>query len=166
MENQQDDIRPWLRIVDEGLSSEALMLQVQQRVEQRRKESGVLQIAYPKYGYVSEYPEPPSDRRLASNPNLYYYLKQVNLGPGSRIEPILTPSPSTEVPVIGRIWKRVRAEFHNLILFYVNRSIGDQNLYQINVISTLNELTRVTQIQQAEIDALRDELRRALTSNH
>jgi len=54
----------------------------------------------------------------------------------------------------------VRAQFHQLVLFYVNRSVSDQSQLNINVVSVLNELTRVSQVQQEEIDALRAEVQR------
>ena len=49
---------------------------------------------------------------------------------------------------------------HNLVLFYVNRSIRDQSQINVNLVSALNELTRTVQAQQDEIEQLRAEVRR------
>jgi hypothetical protein len=64
------------------------------------------------------------------------------------------------MPVVGRIWQTIRGEMHNLVLFYVNRSVRDQSQLNVNLVSALNELTRVVQAQQAEIESLRAELHR------
>jgi hypothetical protein len=100
----------------------------------------------------------PLEKRVS--PHLYYYLEQANKMPPPAVEPQLAPSPATRTPILGRLWQRIRGEMHNLILFYVNKSVRDQNRVNASLISTLNELTRVIQDQQAEIDALRDEVRR------
>ncbi len=155
---QQPEDRLWLQIHDKKIDSEALVTEVERRVEERRAELGVSHIVFPTFGHISTYPEPPLDE-APYNPNLYYYLKQANRESSSGVEPVLVPSPATRVPILGRLWQLVRAEFHQLVLFYVNKSVSEQNKLNINVISTLNELTRVTQLQQAEIDKLRAELR-------
>ncbi|MCA9866228.1 MAG: hypothetical protein KC410_07055 [Anaerolineales bacterium] len=156
---KKTDQQPWLRIHDEKISSEALVAEVQQRVEQRRTELGVTRVLFPRFGHMSSYPEPPVESGVY-NPDLYHYLKQANRKPTPQLEPLLVPSPSTRVPILGRLWGMVRAQFHQLVLFYVNRSVSDQSQLNINVVSVLNELTRVSQVQQEEIDALRAEVQR------
>ncbi|MBP6016564.1 MAG: hypothetical protein KA586_07570 [Candidatus Promineofilum sp.] len=153
------DEQPWLRIQDEQISSEALVAEVQRRVDQRRAELGVTRVLFPKFGHMSSYPEPPVESGVY-NPDLYHYLKQANRKSTPQLEPLLVPSPSTRVPVFGRLWGMVRAQFHQLVLFYVNRSVSDQSQLNINVVSVLNELTRVSQVQQEEIDDLRAEVQR------
>ncbi len=80
--------------------------------------------------------------------------------PPASVEPLLAPSPATRAPVVGGLWRKIRAEMHNLVLFYVNKSVREQSRTNANLVSTLNELTRVIQDQQAEIDALRAEIQR------
>lgn len=151
--------KPWLEIHDEEFTSEALVAEVAKRVAARRAELGPVNLIFPTFGHISTYPEPPPGGR-AYNPNLYYYLKQANQAPSPSVEPVLAPSPATRVPVLGRLWQLIRGEMHNLILFYVNRLAGDQNRLNIDLVSTLNELTREVQAQQAEIERLREELER------
>jgi hypothetical protein len=124
----------------------------------RRAELGPVNLVFPTFGHVSTFPEPPVGGGL--NPQLYYYLKQANETPSAAVEPLLAPSPATRTPVLGRLWGRIRGEMHNLVLFYVNRAVRDQNRLNVNLISALNELTRVVQAQQAEIESLRAEIRR------
>ena len=153
------DNSPWLVIHDEHITSEALATEVERRVAERRARLGPVDLIFPTFGHISTFPEPPAGSRM--NPHLYYYLKQDNHSTAEAVEPVLAPSPATQLPVVGRFWSRIRGQVHSLVLFYVNRAVRDQSRLNVDLISALNELTRVVQEQQAEIDALRDEARRA-----
>lgn len=157
-EARQSNDTPWIVIHDEQITSEELVREVELRVAQRRAQLGEANLVFPTFGHVSTFPDPPPGGRV--NPHLYYYLKQANRTPSPAVEPILAPSPATRMPVIGRLWQQIRGEVHNLVLFYVNRAVRDQNQLNVNLISALNEMTRVVQSQQAEIDELRAEVRR------
>ena len=50
---KKTDQQPWLRIHDEKISSEALVAEVQQRVEQRRTELGVTRVLFPRFGQAN-----------------------------------------------------------------------------------------------------------------
>ncbi len=153
------DDSPWLVIHDEHITSEALAREVARRVAERRAQLGPVDLIFPTFGHVSTIPEPPTGSRI--NPQLYYYLKQANHSPAAAVEPVLAPSPATQLPVVGRLWGRVRGQVHSLVLFYVNRAVRDQSRLNVELISALNEMTRALQEQQAEIDALRAGARRA-----
>jgi hypothetical protein len=150
---------PWITIHDEVVTSEELVIEVERRVAQRRAQLGRVNLVFPTFGHISTFPEPTEEDNLAG-PQLYYYLKQANQTELPAVDLALAPSPATRMPVIGRLWGTIRREMHNLVLFYVNRSVRDQNQLNVNLISTLNELTRVVQKQRAELESLRDELRR------
>jgi hypothetical protein len=151
--------QPWIVIHDEVWTSEALVAEVEKRAAARRAELGPVNLVFPTFGHISTYPEPTATGDTF-NPNLYYYLKQANQARSPSVEPILAPSPATRVPVLGRLWQLIRSEMHNLILFYVNRAVSEQNRLNIDLISTLNELTRENQAQQARVDELQAELQR------
>ena len=153
------DDSPWLVIHDEEFTSEALVAEVERRVADRRARMGPVDLIFPTFGHVSTFPEPPVGSRI--NPQLYYYLKQANHSPAAAVEPVLAPSPATQLPVVGRLWGRIRGQVHSLVLFYVNRAVRDQSRLNVDLISALNELTRAVQEQQVEIDTLRAETRRA-----
>lgn len=158
MESQHAADSPWIVIHDEQVTSEELVHQVEERVARRRAELGVVEVVFPTFGYVSFYPDVPLEKRVS--PHLFYYLEQANRTPPASVEPVLAPSPATRAPVVGGLWQRIRGEMHNLVLFYVNKSVREQSRTNANLVSTLNELTRVIQDQQAEIDALRAEIQR------
>lgn len=158
MESQHAADSPWIVIHDEQVTSEELVHQVEERVARRRAELGVVEVVFPTFGYVSSYPDVPLEKRVS--PHLFYYLEQANRTPPASVEPVLAPSPATRAPVVGGLWQRIRGEMHNLVLFYVNKSVREQSRTNANLVSTLNELTRVIQDQQAEIDALRAEIQR------
>lgn len=155
-QNLRSPDQPWLEIHDDHITSDALVAEIERRVAARRAELGPVNLIFPTFGHISTYPEPPAG--YAYNPNLYYYLKQANQSPPPSVAPVLAPSPATRVPILGRMWQLIRGEMHNLILFYVNRTAGDQSRLNIDLISTLNELTRELQAQQIEIQRLRAEL--------
>lgn len=154
----ESEKQAWLEIHDSEVTAEALMAEVERRVAQRRAELGVVQPVFPTFGFVSEYPEPPQDGR-AYNPNLYHHLRQANQTAPPETAPVLAASPATRVPLLGRLWGLVRAQFHELILFYVNRPVRHGVQLNNHLISVLNELTRQVAAQQEEIESLRAELR-------
>jgi polyhydroxyalkanoate synthesis regulator phasin len=75
------------------------------------------------------------------------------------VQLLLAPSPATRVPIFGKLWQTVRGQFHELILFYVNRAVSHEIKLDNHIISALNELTRIIQEQQQEIDALHEQIR-------
>jgi hypothetical protein len=148
----------WIEVHDEQFTSEALAAELERRVAARRAELGSVDLILPTFGRISTFPEPPAGR--VYDANLYYHLKQANQARPAVLEPLLAPSPATRLPVLGRLWGLIRGEMHQLILFYVNRAASSQNRLNTDVVSTLNELTRLCQVQGAEIERLRDELQR------
>lgn len=146
----------WIAITDSEWTAERLTAEIDARAAQTTAERGAISLLLPSFGYLSEYPVP-EGRPL--NPALYHHLKLANELPPPDTEPLLVESPATRVPVLGRLWQTVRAQFHGLILFYVNRAVSHETQLNNHLISTLNELTRTAAAQQAEIDALRDQLR-------
>jgi hypothetical protein len=55
------------------------------------------------------------------------------------IQPSLTPS---HLPLIGGIWQKVRAEAHDLVVFYVNRLAGLQAVFNREIVTALSGLIR------------------------
>jgi hypothetical protein len=56
-----------------------------------------------------------------------------------QVKPFLTPS---HLPVIGGLWQKVRAEAHDLVVFYVNRLAGLQAVFNREIVTTLSGLIR------------------------
>ena len=55
------------------------------------------------------------------------------------VAPFLTPS---RLPAVGGLWQRVRAAFHGLVIFYVNRLAEAQMRFNAHVVRVLNEIVR------------------------
>jgi hypothetical protein len=146
-----------IEIHDPEIDPQAIMEEIRRRIRQRRAELGYDQRAFPAFGAAVVMPEPPAD--IAHAPNLYHHLRLANrLYAEVETGPVLAVSPATRLPVVGRLWQLIRAQAHNLVLFYVNRAVGHQvgvNRYLVNV---LNELTTLSQEQQRSIGALEAEL--------
>lgn len=146
----------WLEIHDSEISSDELVDEIERRVQLRREALGRVRLAFPSFGTMSPFPEPPSDRQY--NPNLYHHLRRANEMEPPLTAPVLVDSPATQLPVFGRFWRMIRGQVHELILFYVNRFVGYESKMNSHIISSINELTRIVQVQQEEIQSLRDEL--------
>jgi hypothetical protein len=143
-------------IHDPEVDIDDIMAQIRRRVEERRKAYGHDRQVFPTFG-VATCPSEPEDED--HDATLYQHLRLANETYAAReTASSLTPSPSTRVPVLGRLWELVRSQAHSLVLFYVNRSITDQVNVDRHIISALNRLTAQMQEQQQEIEALRREL--------
>ena len=155
--NKEDqEKRTWVEIYDPEMRDEQLAAQIAERVQRRQVVSGQVQLHLPTYGFVSDMPEP--GLSPAYPPNLYHNLKQVNRIKPPETTAVLISSPATRLPILGFLWRLIRREAHNLILFYVNRAVSHNVRVNNHMVSILNELTRLTEAQQSEIKHLRAEL--------
>ncbi|MGH2541885.1 MAG: hypothetical protein ACRDIB_03755 [Ardenticatenaceae bacterium] len=145
-----------IEIRDPAIDPAAIMAEIRERVQQRRKEQGYDQRTFPSFGLV-QCPEPPADRPY--DHDLYYYLRLANESyAGSETAVNLAPSPATQMPVVGPLWKKIRREVHNLVLFYVNRSVAHQVNVNRQLVSVVNRLTALAEEQQRSIEALQAEI--------
>jgi hypothetical protein len=55
------------------------------------------------------------------------------------VQPFLTPA---SAPIVGRLWQRVRASAHQLVVYYVNRHAGAQVQFNREITSGLRELVQ------------------------
>jgi hypothetical protein len=139
------------------IDTAALMTQIRERMRQRRIELGVDNRAFPSYD-VTSCPTEPDD--IPYDANLYHHLRLANeLYAEADTEPALPPSPLSRVPLIGRLWQRVRPSLHVLILFYVNRALAQQVTVNRHMVSVLNQLTEQLQAQQRTIAVLQSEIK-------
>jgi hypothetical protein len=96
---------------------------------------------------------------------LYYHLHQLNEMETAETAPILVPSPSTRLPLLGSLWQFIRGAAHGLVLFYVNRYIAHNAIFHNHLINILNEQTRLLQRQQEEIERLHGEVQKLEREN-
>jgi len=148
------DNSTWLKITDTEMTSAELVAEVERRVWQRRQTLGQINPQFPAFGIL-----PPIPEIELNNPALEHNLRQLNQMDPPPMTPVLAASPATRIPLLGNLWQLVRRQFHELVLFYVNRAASHETKVDTHIISTLNELTRVIQAQQEEIERLRDEVR-------
>ncbi len=76
------------------------------------------------------------------------------------VQPVLTPQ---RLPVVGGLWRRVRAAAHQLVVFYVNRLAGAQAAFNREITGALAALVEdldrhPPHAVEAEIVALRAEV--------
>ncbi len=147
----------WITIHDNDWTIARTTSEVSQRAEERVAQLGSITVTFPTFGELSELPEPPQSQPY--NANLYHHLRLINDMPPPDTTAVLKDSPATRTPFLGGIWNRIRGQFHELILFYVNRSVRQQTQLNNELINTLHELTRTIELQQEEIWRLREQLR-------
>ena len=70
------------------------------------------------------------------------------------ITPVLADSPATRLPVLGWLWRRIRAQAHQLVLFYVNRQAAQAAQINQELLAALTELMQIVAAQQAVISEL------------
>lgn len=75
-------------------------------------------------------------------------------------EPHLAPSSATALPIVGRLWGAIRGQMHQLVLFYVNRSVNQQLRVNHHLVEMVNHLSK-TAVEQAKlIEDLKQEIDR------
>jgi hypothetical protein len=153
----------WLEIHDEEFTAVSLQQQIETNLTKRRQEHGRVTIQFPTFGYIAAMPQPPSPQYA---PNLYHHLNQLNQMALPDVSAELVPTASTRLPIIGRLWQIVRGQFHNLILFYVNRSSAYNQQSYNHVTNVLNELTRLVQEQRQMIEELETAVQSLQNYNH
>jgi len=146
----------WIEIHDPEISSANLVREVAARARRRRAEQGPVEIDFPPFGAAAPVPDAETTRDDVTR--LHYFLRQLEQLPPPETQPELAPSPATRLPVLGRLWQLARREAHNLVLFYVNRSVAHNAAANRQLSNALNEVAALVQAQQAEIERLREEL--------
>ena len=147
----------WLEIDDPEIDPAEIVEWIRSRIDQRREALGEPRDDFPTFGAAAYPGEPEGEFDV----DLYYHLRQANeaypqVGVGSD----LVPSPVSRLPLVGRLWARVRTEAHNLVLFYLNKLAGQQAAVNRHLVSALNRLVIQVEAQEAELGRLRDEVER------
>lgn len=151
--NVPDDL---VEIGDPDIDTQKILTEIRDKIDRRRKDLGYERMSFPSFGGVV-FPGRPND--IPYDPDLYHHLELVNkLYTNVETQPALEPSPALRLPVVGQLWQLIRQEAHNLVLFYVNRSINHEIAVHRHVISVLNKLTAENQMQQRVILELTDEV--------
>ncbi len=145
-----------IEIQDPEIDPAQIVEQIRERIRRRREELGYPRQRFPIFG-AAAYPGEPEGEDYDAD--LYYYLRKANdLYYQIGVEAELMPSPATHLPILGSLWKRIRREAHNLVLFYLGKLAQRQATVNRHMVSTLNRMAVQLQEQQRQLRALRDEL--------
>ena len=132
------------------------MAEIRARIEERRREAGYEERAFPR---LEQRRLTQACRRGLVGCGPYHHLWLANqLYNQAETAPVLAASAATQLPLFGRLWKLVREQAHQLVLFYVNRLVAHQTNVDRHLVSVANELTREIQEQQEQIRALQEEV--------
>ena len=144
-----------IEIDDPEIDPAQIMAQIRERIQQRRLELGYPQQEFPPFG-AAAYPGEPESGDF--DQDLYYHLRKANdLYYQVGVESSLAPSPVTRLPVLGRLWGRIRQEAHNLVLFYVGKLARQQLAINRHTVSTLNRMAVQLHEQRNQLETLREE---------
>lgn len=146
----------WIEINDPEISSADLVREVAARAQRRQAELGSVEIDFPSFGAAA--PIPGAGTTKDDVTRLHYFLRQLDQLPPLETQSVLATSPATQLPVFGRLWQLVRRQAHNLVLFYVNRTVAHSAAANRLMANALNELAALVQSQQVEIERLREKL--------
>ncbi len=145
-----------LEIDDPAIDGDGLNATVAMRVEARRNELGEDNRVFPTYGEVVSLD---SAGDVPIDATLVHHIEYVNkLYAQFELDAVLTESPATRVPVLGKLWGMIRGQAHSLIIFYVNRVVNHQVEVNRHLVNALTLMTREQQRQQRRIAALEDEI--------
>ena len=146
-----------LEIHDPEVDPQALMAEIQRRIQSRRAELGYEERIFPSFGDAVPYPDPPDDQPYSAD--LYHHLRQANLLYDEvATEPVLAYSAASRVPVLGGLWKLIRAQAHSLVLYYVNRSLSHQVILDRHQVSVLNRLVVENEELKRTVAALKEQV--------
>ncbi len=159
----EDDI---IEIRDPEVDVEEIMQRIRERLRQRAAQKKA-EPWLPDFG--SEMADiDPSVRALA--PKMCYSLQQAREQANKIwVDLLLTETMTRRIPFLGGLWRRIRREAHNLVLFYVNILAANQAAFNNHVVRILSELVgkqkqlldqedALKQLR-AEIEALRADLK-------
>jgi hypothetical protein len=125
------------------------MQQIRARIRARRAESKAKGLDLEAYA-DGLYPLPPD---AVFSRDLYEAVRYVGVGyDKTSVAPALT---ETQIPVIGGLVQRLRANLHTLVLFYVNRLAAQQIHFNEQVARALAAIVRDL---ESEVRELRDRL--------
>jgi hypothetical protein len=137
------------QIEGDGIDAEAIMQQIRARIRARRAEAKARGLDFEAYA-DGLYPLSP-DATLSRD--LHEAVRRLGLGYDKvSVELALT---ETQLPLIGGLVQRVRAAFHALVLFYVNRLAARQ--MHVNE-QTMRALAALVRDLEAEVTDLRTRL--------
>jgi hypothetical protein len=146
-----------IEIDDPEIDVDDIMQEIRERIRRRREAMGYPRKSFPAFG-AAAYPGEPETEDF--DENLYYHLRKANDTYMTLVvEPVLSSSPATRIPILGRIWRQIRKEAHNLVLFYLGKLAGKQVLVNRHMVSTLNRMAAELQNQQAQVRELRREVK-------
>ena len=154
-----------IEIHDPEIDPAQIMAEIRERIQLRRAELGYESQQFISFG-GARFPGRPDD--IPYDPDFYEHLEMANEQYAKvETESNLQPSPATRVPILGNIWKAIREQAHDLVLYYVNRAAMHQVNVNREIISVLNRAAIINLEQQrkllelqAEVEALRGDIKK------
>lgn len=127
-------IKQILNIRDEAIDIDDIARRIEKNIAQRRERSGALSQ---NFDAISQgLPDLPRGQVVSAA--TYYNLLRLQL-----TQDLIIASPDdlpVSIPIFGRLWRKIRQQFHQLVLYYVNRSAARQAVFNYHVHITLRGL--------------------------
>jgi hypothetical protein len=146
-----EDLNSVIEWRDPELDAEAIMREIRERIRQRRTQAEAQGLDFDAIAQG----EASGQATGRFSRELYGGLRQMRLSYNKvNVGPVLT---TMRVPLVGGLLQAVRAQLHQLVLFYVNMLASRQSLFNQQVVETTTKLVQELDHQndRDEIAALR-----------
>jgi len=145
-----------IEIHDPEIDPQEIMAEIRERIQKRREELGYIPQQFSTFG-GTKFPGRPDD--VPYNPDYYDHLEMVNAVYKEVDTGVdLQPSPALRVPVLGTLWSMIREQAHQLVLYYVNRTVAHQMNVNRELVSVLNITEEMMLKQQRAIIKLQNDV--------
>lgn len=145
----EDDI---IEIRDPEIDVQEIMQRIRERLRQRAAQEKA-EPWLPNFG--SEVPQVDASAGVFT-PEMYYALQQAREQANKIwVDLLLTETATQRIPFLGGLWRRIRREAHNLVLFYVNILAANQATFNNHVVRILSELVGKQEKLLDQEDALK-----------
>ena len=146
-----DDLDEIIEIHDPEIDVKAIVAQIRANLAEHN--ANYKPVYFPSFGAQANRPDADEP---ALSPELYYDLGQLNVNYDQiTVSSTLEAQPASPA---GRLIGRVKLEFHNLAVYYVNLLASKQVSFNDHATRSLNEMVKELERQRAETEALRQEV--------
>lgn len=142
-----------VEITDPDIDPEQIMVSIRHRMRAERKERQYDLQNFPEFGQTAMLDELAD---LNVDAELLRHIQRANESNAAfDMSPVVVDSPATRVPILGRLWRLIRSNAHQLVLFYINRATKQQISVNKEMLNVINRMTVLLHEQQELIDELR-----------
>lgn len=149
-------------ITDPEIDPEQIMISIRQRMRAERDKRRYAEQNFPEFGQTALL-DKMADLNL--DPKLLHHIQRANESNAAfDMSLVVVDSPATRVPLLGQLWRLIRSNAHQLVLFYTNRATKQQMDVNREMLHVINRLAILLNEQSEQIEDLQAQLNANSTS--